>query len=145
MIMTTKLRNYLGCLGLAAAASVAVAAVPAPASAQSDYSQGGGYDEGYQGPPDEVGAVTVYASPRLGHDAATGAPYELVSASRVVDYSDLDPYSAYGAHVLRVRIQRAAEDACNQIDAEYPNTTDDQPPCVRTAVQRAMYDVHHRY
>ena len=142
MITTTTLRSYLGCVGLAAAASVAVAAVPAPASAQGDYAQGG-YDEGYQGPSDEVGSVTVHAAPRFGRDAATGAPYELVSASRVVDYSDLDPYSAYGAHVLRIRIQRAAEDACNQIDAEYPNTTDDQPPCVRTAVQRAMYDVHH--
>jgi UrcA family protein len=145
MITSMKLKTYLGCAGLAAAACVAVAAVPAPASAQSDYSQGGGYDTGYQGPPDEVGAVTVYASPYLGHDAATGAPYEMVRVSRVVDYSDLDPYSAYGAHVLRIRVERAAEAACNQIDAEYPNTTDDQPPCVRTAVQRAMYDVHHGY
>ena len=149
MMNTNNVKKYLGCMGAAAAAVLVVGAMPAPASAQSDFSQGGGYGATYNGSsddyayrtPQEMDGVTVYAPRHMDRDPATGAPYERVSASRIVDYSDLDPSTPYGHHILRVRVQHAAEDACGQIDRAYPDTTDDQPPCVRSAVHRAMYEV----
>jgi UrcA family protein len=138
MIKTLNLKT-LGCVGLAAAASLALCAVPASAQ---DYRYGGGYaaDNGYDGGQDMSG-VTVYAPRHFGYSSSTGAPIEMVSSSRVVDFSDLDPYTPHGSYVLHRRIISAARAACDEIDAHFGDTTDDQPPCVRTAVRNAMYDL----
>jgi UrcA family protein len=131
MMKCMNIRAYLAGVGAVAAAALAVGAAPAMAQASDyDYSTGAG-----------ISGVTVYAPRYVPPDGATGAPMELVRVSRVVDYSDIDPYTPRGRYLLTRRIQLAAQDACHQIDREYPDTTDDQPPCVRTAVQNAMYDV----
>jgi UrcA family protein len=140
MINNLRLKAGLGLAGVAAAASLAVCATPA--GAQPDYRYNGayaadnGYDTGY-----EVGGVTVYAPRNFGYSSSTGAPIELVRASRVVNYSDLNPYTPYGYRILHHRIVNAARAACDDIDARYGDTVDDQPPCVRTAVRNALYDL----
>ncbi|MDR3511778.1 MAG: UrcA family protein [Caulobacteraceae bacterium] len=140
MVTIRNTRIQLGRLGLAAAASLALSAAPIWAQAQQ------AYDQGYAGPsggyPDEMSGVTVYAPRYVGRSATTGAPIELVRASRVVDYSDIDPDTEWGAHVLRTRIERAARSACDELDAEYPISTSDNPPCVDEAVRNAMHQVH---
>jgi len=58
-------------------------------------------DYGYSGPTHYDEGVTVYAPRHFDRDAATGAPIERVAASRVVNYSDIDPNTRWGDHVLR--------------------------------------------
>lgn len=49
-----------------------------------------------------------------------GIPTERVYASRVVYFDDLDLNTAWGVHQLHARVARAASDACNQLDNQYP-------------------------
>lgn len=151
MITSRKTQSPVGLLAVAAAASLVVSAVPFAVRAQpyaGGYDQGDppGYDQGYDYGPapgyvHETDGVTVYAPRYVGRSATTGAPIEVVRASRVVNYSDIDPYTDWGAHVLRTRIERAARSACDQLDQEYPISTADNPPCVDQAVRNAMVQV----
>jgi UrcA family protein len=127
---TPRYRLALCAAAAAAAAGLTLAAPGAPAQAQA-------YDQYDPGPG---GDVTVYALPRAERDPATGAPYERVEASRVVSYADLDLNARWGVRELRARVVRAARDACDELDdsAITINAPDD-PPCVATAVRRAMY------
>jgi UrcA family protein len=128
--------SILGCAGLAAVASLAIAG--APARAQTAYDQGYAYDQGRNGQSDMSG-VTVTAPRRyIGRDAATGADIERVSASRIVDYADLDLSTRRGGRELNARIEHAARAACNELDARYPDATDEEGSCVSTAVRNAM-------
>ena len=85
------------------------------------------------------GDVIVRAPRRAGRDSATGAPIETAVAQREVRYDDLDLNSRWGAHELRVRIDRAARDACDEIDQRYTVIDTDDTSCVRRAVQDALY------
>jgi UrcA family protein len=49
-----------------------------------------------------------------------GIPTQRVYASRVVYFDDLDLNTAWGVHELHARVVRAATEACNQLDNEYP-------------------------
>jgi len=89
--------------------------------------------------PTTVGDVIVRAPRRERRDPATGAPIELVSASRVVRYDDLDLSTGWGAHILRERVSHAARDACNELDDRYVTVDSDDQACVRNAVRDALY------
>lgn len=117
------------CLIAAAGCALAISAA-APARAQPAYDAER---------PSDVGDIVVRA-PNLGR-SPTGAPYELVSASRVVRYGDLDLRTDWGVNTLKARITHAANAACRELDAAYPISAPDDPPCVSTAVRDAMYRV----
>jgi UrcA family protein len=137
MSALTPIPRFRLALCAAAAAGLALAAPGLPAHAQ-DYGDGYGhdYDSYDSGPSNDV---TVTAEPRLGRDPATGAPYERVETSRVVSYGDLDLSSRWGVHELRTRVARAARDACDELENGTAITAPDDPPCVPTAIRRAMY------
>lgn len=113
-------------------ASLTLGLGAAPVHAQSAYDDDGAA-------PYETSGVTVYA-PRTVGRSDIGAPIQEVRASRVVRFDDLDLDSRWGAHVLKVRIERAANQACDELDQDYP-ISDDSTPCRQTAVDHAMYQV----
>jgi UrcA family protein len=122
------------------AVGLLASAAPAIALAQG-YDSDADYAAGPHAYGHDTSGVTVYAPRQVGREAATGAPIEWVSASRLVDYRDLDLGSGWGRHALRRRIEDAARSACDELDTRYSDTTEDSPPCVRTAVRNAMYEV----
>ena len=127
-------KTYLAGLGVAAISTLAIAAAPA-AQAQSYY---GDRDDGAY----TSSGVTVYARP-YERDAATGANIDVVRASRVVDTRDLDLSTNWGLHTLRIRVDRAASDACEQLDRHYEGALldDNNASCISRAADRAMGDV----
>jgi len=134
----STLPRYRLALCAAAAAGLALVAPGLPAQAQ-DYGHdyGYGHDDSYRTGPDDD--ITVTARPHEERDPATGGYYDRVSTSRVVSYSDLDLNSRWGVHELHARVVSAARDACDELDSDATaiNAPDD-PPCVSTAVRRAM-------
>jgi UrcA family protein len=115
-------------------------AAPAPlAIAQPDYGQNGYDQNGYdQNDSYTVGDIVVSPPRRAERSPTTGAPIEVVSTSRVVNYRDLDLSTPWGARELRARIERAASAACDELDALYPIAADDNPDCFKTTVRRAL-------
>jgi UrcA family protein len=140
MSVITSIPPYRLALCAAAAAGLALAAPGLPAHAQDYGYDNGGYGEQYV---DEDNGVTVTAEPerREYRDPYTGAPYERVTASRVVSYADLNLHSRWGVRELKARVQRAAEDACDELENSNTISAPDDPPCVPTAVRRALYRV----
>jgi UrcA family protein len=95
--------------------------------------------DAYSYPADN--GVTVYAHPYRNERARNGAPIERVSVSRTVDVSDLDLDTGYGRHLMRERIQRAAVDACNELDrlpGYVPDVGENNADCTRRAVNDAI-------
>jgi len=88
--------------------------------------------------------VTVYAPRHYGRSSSTGAPIEAVRESRVVYARDLDLSTYWGARTLRRRIEHAARDACDDLDARYPITDDSPRDCYDGAVHGAMRQVEYR-
>ncbi|HKT54208.1 MAG TPA: UrcA family protein [Caulobacteraceae bacterium] len=125
-LSSTPVRKLLLCA--ATAASFAAAAPLSVAQAQPDYSY-------RTGPDDEI---TVYGSRHEERSMTTGAPIQWVREQRVVYYGDLDLRTRYGAHMLKARVARAAQEACDDLDAMYPVTASGSPPCERTAYRDAM-------
>jgi UrcA family protein len=138
----TKLHTGLG---------VAAAALAMGLGAGAAQAQPYGYDDpGYTAAPPPaydadatVGGLTIYARPYYGR-SAIGAPYEIARESRVVPTDDLNLATGWGAHVLRVRIERAASDACRDLDQRYPAPAAEGPDCYRHAVRDAMYETVDR-
>ena len=130
---SAKLRTTVGVAALALAGVLSVGA----AKAQS---------YGYYDRPDYVTTtegITIYA-PRRHERSAIGAPIETVRASRVVYARDLDLSTYWGARILRRRIEHAARDACDDLDARYPITEDSPQDCYNGAVRGAMRQVEYR-
>jgi UrcA family protein len=137
----TPIPRYRLALCAAVAAGLALAAPGLPAQAQNYGYDYGRYDNGPQY-VDENGDVTVQALPREERDPATGGLYERTYASRVVSYADLDLNSRWDVRELRARVVRAARDVCDELENDpMLVTAPDDPPCVSTAVRRAMYQV----
>ena len=113
-------------LALAALGLAGLSALPATAQPYDPY------DTGYAS-----GEIIVQPPRTLGR-SAIGAPIRLVSTSRTVRFGDLDLASYDGRQALRHRIQRAARDACDDLDARYPITDENSPDCYSTAVRDAM-------
>lgn len=129
-----KLRMTVGVAALAMGAILTVGA--ARAQPYGYY----GYD------PDQATnaeGFTVYA-PRAYGRSPIGADIEAVRESRIVYARDLDLSTPWGAHALRRRIERAARDACDDLDARYPVTADAAPDCFQGAVRGAMTEVQYR-
>ena len=85
--------------------------------------------------------VTVYAHPYHQERAPNGAPIETLQASRFVDISDLDLDTGYGRHVMRQRIERAATEACHQLDTTpgyVPDVGENDVDCYHRAVNDAL-------
>jgi UrcA family protein len=127
-IMTSIFTARRSLTGLALAA-VGVAALSALPAAAQPYDP---YDTGYAS-----GEIVVQPPRTLGR-SAIGAPIRLVTAQRVVRFDDLDLASYDGRQALRHRIQSAARDACDYLDARYPVTDENSPDCYSTAVRDAM-------
>jgi UrcA family protein len=91
--------------------------------------------------PGQVGEIIVTPDYR-GERTYNGAPIERVYVSRVVDISDLDLSTGWGVRTLRSRVERAAADACDELDQQwvsgrYPIEGNDAD-CKARAVRRAM-------
>ena len=117
-----------GCAALAATFGLSFA----PAHAQPSYD-----DNSYQ-----TGGITVYARPYYGR-TPSGAPIVVAHATRVVDTSDLDLSTSWGVRALRDRIERAAYQACNDLDNQYtmglyPLADDSDADCEANATADAM-------
>ena len=126
----TRLLLAAGALGLALAAP--------SANAQDDYPNSApppGYGPA-SGPPE---SITIYGPRRHEERGDLGAPIEDVAMSRAVRFDDLDLRSNRGARELKHRIEYTARVMCQRLDAMYPISADDSPPCYRTAVDQAMY------
>ncbi len=76
--------------------------------------------------PPPASELTVVA-PRVVRHAATGAgtfqgsPIEVLSASRAVNFADLDLKTSAGVDEFKRRIMYGALAACDQIEADYPS------------------------
>lgn len=124
-------------LGAAALAAGALAASGAANAQPRGYYE---YRADYVTTPE---GVTVYA-PRRHERSAIGAPIEVVRASRVVYARDLNLSRPWGARVLRGRIERAAREACDELDWRFPITDDAPGDCYDGAVRGAMRQVAYR-
>lgn len=88
--------------------------------------------------------VTVRASKlqeTLVGKSALGAPIYSISATRVLDCSDLDLSTDDGLAVLRARVRDAAADACDEIGRSHPNAQPGEYQCVKLATNRTMREV----
>lgn len=89
---------------------------------------------------DTAPGITVYAHPYSGRRAPNGAPIVHMSASRVVPIDDLDLGTGYGRYVMRQRVQRAAADACHDLDMTpgyVPDVGENDADCYHRAVADA--------
>jgi len=116
----------------ASAAGLALAASSALAQDNDRYGDGS-----YRNAPQEE--VEVIAPPYHARSSVTGAPIVNTALSQAVRYDDLDLRTDWGARALRDRIRATARDLCGRLDRLYPISTDDSPPCYRTALENAMY------
>ena len=106
----------------AAACGLALAGLPAMAQ---------DYDSPYS-----MGEVIVH--PGHARDPFTGAEIATVRTTRVVYTRDLDLNARWGRHALMRRIQRAANDACDYLDAHYVTIDSGSADCARDAVRDGM-------
>ena len=118
---------------LVSASAVGLMLVASAASAQP-----------YYGSEPTLGGVTVYAPRHLGR-SSIGAPIEIVREQRVVYAGDLDLSTPWGARALHRRIQRAATEACDDLDSRYAVIDDGNGrDCYRSAVRGAYDQVAYR-
>jgi len=130
-------------LGLSLAAAPARAQDPTYDGPAFDHAYPPGYDRGYDRASyrdDADDEIIIRARP-LGRSSTTGAPIERVTTSRIVSYRDLDIDSPWGARELHYRIERAAHDACDELDDRYPIGEPNVGDCVSEAVRDAEHDV----
>ncbi|HYM35153.1 MAG TPA: UrcA family protein [Steroidobacteraceae bacterium] len=76
--------------------------------------------------------------------SALGAPIELVTISRHVNYADLDLVTPAGAAALEKRVGNTATELCKKLDRIYPYTakgTESTQSCIKKASDDAMAQV----
>jgi len=120
---------------LATAAAALSLGVATSSNAQPYYGEPGYYDE-----PAQAGEIIVRPERWPGR-TYNGIPTERVYASRVVDVSDLDLNTPWGAHVLYRRVERAAADACDELNMQWTHglyPIDQDADCKARAVRHAM-------
>jgi UrcA family protein len=158
--MTVTLRNAFRLpLAGVALAGLGLSLAALPARAQDSTYDGGAYSRDYgrdddrtaydqagygrtaynRGGDDEE--ITVYGPRYRGRSSTTGAPIREVRSSRLVSFRDLDIYSDWGARELHLRIERAAHDACSELDDRYPIGEPDVGDCVSEAVRNAEHQL----
>ena len=87
----------------------------------------------------------VVETPRIERSterSANGAPIDIISVTHRVSYKDIDISTKLGGQVLETRVKDSAKAACKEIDKLYPLNTSGSPECERTAVDKAMVQVH---
>ena len=108
-----------GCAATAAAA-IGISCAPQANAQPYDDERGAYAAQDYsQDTSAEVGGVVVRPSYRP-DQSFNGIPTQRVFASRVVHFADLDLSTRWGVHELHARVVRAASDACNQLDQQWP-------------------------
>lgn len=70
-----------------------------------------------------------------------GSIMQTVSLSYGVTYSDLDLNTTEGKQQLKARVRQAAEDACEELDRQYPMAEPKGARCVGAAVDGAKDQV----
>jgi UrcA family protein len=142
---------------MAGCAAAAIGVVCAPQANAQSYNDQRTYDgqPGAYSAPDygqdtsaEVGGIVV--TPSYGPDQTyEGIPTRRVYASRVVPIDDLDLSTRWGVHELHSRVVRAASDACNQLDAQWPQglypIDSNDGNCKARAIRHAMRDAPITY
>ncbi len=116
-----------GAAALAAGLAVSFAAVPSGAQTYAA-------DDAATG----VGGITVYAGPRYQRQPTTGAWVETDRVSLVVPIGDLDLSTRRGARMAVRRIEAAAREACDEVQARYPKDVESEHGCYRPAVRSAL-------
>jgi len=82
----------------------------------------------------EPGSITVTAPRRVQVGRSTiGAPIDLISLSRFVNFSDVDLRTPAGQAELDKRAMAAARSACQELERQYPNGTPDSLTCAKQA------------
>lgn len=89
----------------------------------------------------DANGITVYAQPYNAPRAPNGAPIVPLTASRIVPIDDLDLSTGYGRYVMRERVERAAADACRDLDmvpGYVPDVGENDADCYRRTVDDAL-------
>jgi UrcA family protein len=139
MLSKTLQSGLSMCVGLAAACGLSLGG----AHAQPYDAAGPSGDYAYTSE-----GITVYSNPAYGR-TWNGAPVVVTRATRVVNTSDLDLTTALGQHVLRDRVERAAANACDELDNSwimglYPLPDESDADCYAGAVSDAMVRAQYR-
>ena len=124
-------------LALAGATAIGLSLLFAvPATAQP-YDYDYGYRDRYAYGDRETVIVT---SPyyREERDPGTGAPIVPVAASREIAMDDADLQTAWGAHLMRVRVRETAQSLCRHLDMQYATINSGSRDCYERAVNDGM-------
>ena len=130
--------------GCAVSAAAALGLSFAGQAVAQSYNVQPAYDQpSYAADAPNVSEVVV--TPSYRNDRSdNGIPTERVYASRVVHFGDLDLSTGWGVHELHARVVRAATDACNQLDSQYPMgltpLDSNDGDCRAHAIRHAMAD-----
>jgi len=96
----------------------------------------------------QLGEIVVESSPakveQVKGYAGAMQQVKLLSVTYAVTYADLNLATHSGALALEKRINDAAKKGCEQIDKMFPlePAPAGDPPCVKTAVEKAMLKAH---
>jgi UrcA family protein len=135
MSAQTSSRSSIRFLRTSALVAVAAGLVLAGAAQAQPYDDGY-YDQSAPA-PGYANGVTVMAPDRYDRDGVG----DRITASRVVDVSDLDLNTGWGLHRMHDRVQRAAVQVCRELDDRVggsPLQPNNDRDCVHRAVRRAL-------
>ncbi len=79
---------------------------------------------------------------RAKEHSAQGVPIDIISVTHRVTYKDIDISTRLGAQVLETRVKDSAKAACKEIETLYPLAPAGSSDCEKTAVDKAMVQVH---
>ncbi len=131
--ITTTARARLALASAVATLGISSAALPAVAQ------------DAYYGGPQATYTYPdiVITAPRTVGRTGIGAEIQVVRASRVVEFRDLDLSTPWGANGLLNRIRWAARADCDELDYRYPGTLDTSDGCYGPAVRNALTQVRY--
>ena len=147
--MTGRMTSLL-LSGCAAALAAVVGLSAAPHASAQSFAETGAYAAPDYGRDTsaEVGGIVVTPSYRSDREQ-NGIPTQRVYASRVVPIDDLDLSTRWGVRELHSRVVRAASDACNQLDQQWPQglypIDSSDGNCKARAIRHAMADAPISY
>jgi UrcA family protein len=138
--MTHSIFSALTKGAAATALSAATLLFTVPAHAQPDYDRGGDYDAS-----SSVNDVVVTPPNRSGWDSQTRQFVDRDYATRVVDVSDLDLNTDWGARELRHRVSNAARSVCRELDNRNAEDPDANAACFQQARDHALAQIPASY
>jgi UrcA family protein len=121
--------------GAACAFAGAALLIAAPIHAQPAYD-----DNGYDN-QSTVGGIVVRPPHRPDWDSDTRSFVDRAYSSRVIDISDLDLNTDWGARELRARVVRAAYTVCWRLADAYGSDADENRDCRQRAINHALASV----